>query len=71
MSGVKRDEDGEVIVTVKDILEYLQQFPADMRVVLDKDGWMEDENDYEDDISKLIHYRGIFQRFENTLFINN
>lgn len=71
MSDLKRDGEGFVIITVKDLLDYLQRFPADLRVVLDKDGWMEEEFEHKNDVLKLIHNRGIFQRFDDVLFINN
>ena len=67
---IRKDEEGYVIVTVADLKEYLSKFPGDMRVGLDKDGWMYEEINPET-VQQLIEERGLFEQFEDYLFINN
>lgn len=52
-------------VKVKHLIEYLQQFGEETSVELDKDGW-----DSEDPM-EAIEFSGLFQKFKDTLFINN
>jgi len=71
--SLPKDADGCVIVTVADILEYLEQFPKNTPVTLDHDGWMEDEEGFEN-VQQLIKSRGLFQYFNFStpfLCINN
>ena len=67
---IRKDEDGFVIVTVADLKEYLSKFPDDMRVHLDKDGWMYEEIKPET-VQQLIEERGLFGQFDGYFFINN
>ena len=53
-------------VNVKDLIDYLSQYDMNMIVSLDKDGW-----DYEKTALKTIENSGLFDKFENTLIINN
>lgn len=39
-----RDEEGFPLVKVKDIIEYLSELDPEMRVYLDKEGWVDGEN---------------------------
>ena len=52
-------------VKVKHLIEYLQQFGEETSVELDKDGW-----DSKDPM-EAIEFSGLFQKFRDTLFINN
>lgn len=60
MSTVPKDEEGFTIVTIADIIEYLQQFPKETQVDLDKDGWMCSEIRHST-IQELIKQRGLFE----------
>ena len=51
---------------IKHLIEYLQNFDPEMSVELDKDGW-----EHEDNPLDTIKYSGLFEQFQNTLFINN
>jgi hypothetical protein len=69
-----RDEEGYIIVTVKDLIEFLSDFPPELSVGLDKDGWAENEIEFSS-IKELIKKRGVFQRYksgkDDFLMINN
>ena len=52
-------------VKVKHLIEYLKQFGEETSVELDKDGW-----DSKDPM-EAIEFSGLFQKFKDTLFINN
>ena len=58
--------DEESPIKVKHLIEYLKKFDPEMSVELDKDGW-----EHEDNPLDTIEYSGLFDQFENTLFINN
>jgi len=58
--------DEESTVKVKHLIAYLQKLDPEMGVELDKDGW-----EHEEDPIETIENSGIFNRFQNTLFINN
>lgn len=48
-------------VLVSDLVEFLQQFPQDTEVVLDKDGWVEALVGVEPmSVQELIKNRGLF-----------
>lgn len=67
------DVDGNVLVTVADIVAYLQTLKQDMRVELDHDGWMDDVDD-PTTTHELISSRGLFTVYnfsEPFLVINN
>jgi hypothetical protein len=67
------DGEGYCIITVQDIVEYLNTFPPQTRVHLDKDGWEEREiEDTDASVQGIIRRRGLFQSVgPNALFINN
>ena len=46
-------------ITTGDLIKYLEQFPKDTEIHLDKDGWLFDEIDETDPI-KIIESRGLF-----------
>lgn len=73
MSGpdLPRDKEGFVVVTVADIVQYLQTLPQNAAVVLDHDGWMESEIK-PDSIQDLIKRRNVFHQLGDSLvFIQN
>lgn len=61
-------------VLTSDLIAYLQTLPADTEVLLDKDGWMEDDIQPRD-VQQLIRQRGVFTKFKRgdttLLLINN
>ena len=59
-----------MIVTVKDLKEYLDQFDPETRIGLDKDGWMENEIKAENPVD-LIRKRGLFWEGKTALVLNN
>jgi hypothetical protein len=61
----------ELQVKVKHLIEYLQkEFNPESNVFLDKDGWDVIREMPKDEI-ELIRMRGIFDKFDGNLFINN
>lgn len=68
----KIDDEGFTIVTIGDLVTYLSQFPQDAEVILDKDGWMQDEIPHETAV-ELVARRGAFQfiKQQGFLVINN
>jgi hypothetical protein len=61
----------ELQVKVKHLIEYLQkEFNPESNVFLDKDGWDVFREMPKDEI-ELIRMRGIFDKFDGNLFINN
>ena len=54
-SSANFDERGRIIITVKDIIDFLSKYDGNTKVHLDKDGW-EGENSYE-------ALRGLFDTF--------
>lgn len=67
---VKKDKEGFTIGTVGDLKEYLSRFPDTMEVGLEKDGWMCNEIVHISAV-ELIAKRGVFQKWDNYLIINN
>jgi hypothetical protein len=61
-------------VRVKHLIEFLQSIDPETEVMLDKDGWMEDEFLATDEVD-LVRSRGLFHLFKHgnkqTLIINN
>lgn len=57
-------------VTVKDIIEFLSQYPPETEVILDKNGWSE-EKSVNDSISYLIDDSPITFHNQDYLIINN
>lgn len=53
------DEDGDVKVTVADIVAYLLTLPQDAPAWLNSDGWLENEIKAET-VAELIKKRGVF-----------
>lgn len=47
----------EVFITVKDLIEYLSEFPTDTQVFLDKNNWETKEGQSP---KEIIKYNGIF-----------
>lgn len=56
-----------MVVTIKDIKEYLSTMPDDTPVELDKDGWLEDELGTSD-VQILIRRRGVFWAQDQSKF---
>lgn len=66
-----RDDDGEVQITVADLIAYLSTLPPTANVGVDKDGWMEEDTSRwlskkegtqrEASIQEVIEHRGLFQ----------
>ena len=61
--------DDESPIKVKHLIAYLQKFDPEMGVELDKDGW--EARELNEDPIETIANSGLFDRFQNTLFINN
>lgn len=64
-----------MIIKVKHLIEYLQtNFDPELHLHLDKDGWLEDELNPEDEL-ELIHNRGVFSHYKDEKYefvtINN
>ena len=64
-------------VVVQDLIEFLHTFDPMTPVELDKDGWLEDEIEYDNPV-QLIKRRGVFTKIDESkfgggivLFINN
>lgn len=71
---LSRNLDGDVVVTVGDLIEYLQSFPQNLPVILDKDGWLDEGDPGPDTVQQLIKERGVFSFFSMPpafLCINN
>jgi hypothetical protein len=56
-------------ITIKDLIEYLEKFPKEMKVYLNYDGWLQEEG--ETDPQKVIDNRGLFSPFKGEMYINN
>lgn len=57
------------MVTIKDIKDYLSTMPDDTPVLLDKDGWTEDDNQGPFlDVQRIIHQRGLFHKSDQSKF---
>ncbi len=59
-----------MIVTVKDIINFLSKYSEDTEVILDKNGW-EKTGSIDSTISRLIDDSAIKYRNKNYLIINN
>lgn len=57
-------------IKIKHLIQYLSEFDPEVKVILDKDGWLEDEIEAEDEID-LIDKRGCFSLEKNYFCINN
>jgi hypothetical protein len=64
--GVPNFVDEESPVKVKHLIAYLQKLDPEAGVELDKDGW-----EHEEDPIETIENSGLFDIFNDTLFINN
>lgn len=53
------NQNKEVVIKVKDLIEYLSKLDPEIRVELDRDGW-------DDDRAIESNIRSIFQLFEDT-----
>jgi len=54
-------------VTVKDLMDFLGTFDPRTHVLLDHDGWMEEDIDTKD-VQTLIRQRGLFQTVDQSKF---
>ncbi len=57
-------------IRIKHLIQYLSEFDPETKVILDKDGWLEDEIEPEDELD-LIDQRGCFSLGKNYFCINN
>ena len=62
-------------IKVKDLIQYLTSLNPEAEVILDKDGWMEDELPEGYDNQKIIANRGLFYKSSHAghdyVIINN
>ena len=63
--------ENKLVVRVKHIIEYLQKnFDPEATVHLEHDGWYGTEEGSDNELD-MIDNRGIFDKFDGSLFINN
>ena len=71
---MKKDENGNIIVTTGDIIDFLSKYPKDTEVCLDHDGWdyyAYDLTEINKVISCVFDDSAITHRGGNYIMINN